>query len=589
MGLEGIYREFIELVKLPDDENKEKAMKEFFDKLNTMQMPEYFNWAAEVFEGIHVQERGDQTALLWANLDTGETKKFSYEEFAAEGNKLVNFLRAHGVNQGDSFYMMLPLLPEIWFSTFATIKGGFVGVPTATTMTVRDLEYRFKVYPPVAVVADEASAKVIDEALNNVGVEPKVKIVVGEKSGWESYDNVRKEASEAEPAKTKWDDVVFSFFTSGTTGLPKRVAHTATSYPVGHLITASIINVQPGDIHNNLSAPGWAKYAWSTFFAPLIVGATTTGFYYTGRLDGEKYLQAVQDYKVNTFCAPPTAWRLFMLTDLNKFDFASLRDVVSAGEPLNPELYEQWKKYTDTEIRDFYGQTESTAMIGNPPWYKGGKIVPGSFGRPTFMYDITLVDDDGNEITKPGEVGHIVVRLDRWRPIGLFKEYMGDPEKTRSVFVGKYYYTGDKAYFDEKGYWWFVGRADDVIKTSDYRVGPFEVESALIEHPAVAEAAVVGSPHPIRYQLVKAFVVLAPGYEPSRELALELFMHCRKILARYKIPRIIEFVNDLPKTISGKIRRVELRQIEEEKRKKGERGEHEYFYDDFPELKSASS
>jgi len=586
MSMEEVYREFISLTKLPDDETKARAMESFFEKLNNMKLPEYFNWAEEVFEGIHVKERGDQKALIWSNIETGEKKEFTYEQFAAEGNKIVNFLRGHGVEKGENFYMMIPLLPEIWFANFATVKGGFVGVPTATTMTVRDLEYRFRVYPPVAIMADEKSAKVIDEALNSTDSKPKVKIVIGDREGWESYDSLKKESSEAEAAKTKSDDIIFSFFTSGTTGLPKRVVHTATSYPVGHLITASIINVQPGDIHNNLSAPGWAKYAWSSFFSPLNVGATTTGFYYT-KLDANLYLQAVSEFKVNTFCAPPTAWRLFMFADIAKFDFSALRDVVSAGEPLNPELYEKWKKFTETEIRDFYGQTESTAMIGNPPWYKGGKIIPGSFGRPTFMYDIALVDDEGREITKPNEVGHIVVKLDRWRPIGLFKEYMGDPEKTAKVFVGKYYYTGDKAFFDEKGYWWFVGRADDVIKTSDYRVGPFEVESALIEHPAVAEAAVVGSPHPIRYQLVKAFVILAPGYKPSRELALELFQHCRKILARYKIPRIIEFVPELPKTISGKIRRVELRQVEEEKRKKGERGEHEYFYEDFPELKSS--
>ncbi len=586
MRLAEVYKEFINLVQMPDDERKAKAMEEFFRKLNTMQLPEYFNWAEEVFEGINVKERGDQTALLWANLDTGEKKKFSYDEFAKEGNKLVNALRGAGLQKGDNLYMMIPLFPEIWFATFATVKGGFIGVPTATIMTVRDLEFRFKTYPPNAVIADENSAKVIDEAIKNTGVEPKVKIVVGEKSGWNSYDEVKKEKSEAEPAKTRSDDVVFCFFTSGTTGLPKRVVHTATSYPLGHLITTMILNVKPGDVHNNLSAPGWAKYAWSSFFPPLTVGATTTGFYHAGRLNGDQYLQAVQDFKVTTFCAPPTAWRLFMLSKISQFDF-KLRDVGSAGEPLNPEIYDRWLKDTETEIRDFYGQTESTCMIGNPPWYKGGKVIPGSFGRPTFLYDITLVDDDGNEITKPNEVGHIVVRLDRWRPIGLFKEYMGDPQKTAKVFVGKYYYTGDKAFFDEKGYWFFVGRADDVIKTSDYRVGPFEVESALLEHPAVAESAVVGSPHPIRYQLVKAFVLLKPGYQPSKELALELFKHCRTVLARYKIPRIIEFVPELPKTISGKIRRIELRAIEEEKKKKGERGEHEYFYDDFPELKSA--
>uniref|UniRef100_A0A7J2TKC4 Acetyl-CoA synthetase n=1 Tax=Archaeoglobus fulgidus TaxID=2234 RepID=A0A7J2TKC4_ARCFL len=586
MSLTDLYREFINLVQLPDDERKAKAMEEFFSKLNTMKLPEYFNWARDVFEEINVKERGDKTALLWVDLDKGEKKKYSYSEFAKEGDKLVNALRGDGVQKGDNVYIMIPLLPEIWFATYATVKGGFVGVPTATIMTVRDLEFRFRTYPPDAVIADENSAKVIDEALKNVGAQPKTKIVIGERSGWKSYDEVRKEKGEAEAANTRSDDVIFCFFTSGTTGLPKRVVHTATSYPLGHLSTASIINVKPGDVHNNLSAPGWAKYAWSSFFSPLTVGATTTGFYHAGRLNGEQYLQAVQDYEVTTFCAPPTAWRLFMLTDIGKFDF-KLRDVVSAGEPLNPEIYDRWLKETETEIRDFYGQTESTAMIGNPPWYKGGKIIPGSFGRPTFMYDIALVDDEGNEITKPNEVGHIVVRLDRWRPIGLFKEYMGDPEKTAKVFVGKYYYTGDKAFFDERGYWFFVGRADDVIKTSDYRVGPFEVESALLEHPAVAESAVVGSPHPIRYQLVKAFIVLKPGNKPSRELALDIFKHCRNVLARYKIPRIIEFVPELPKTISGKIRRIELRALEEEKKKKGERGEHEYFYDEFPELKTA--
>jgi acetyl-CoA synthetase/4-hydroxybutyrate---CoA ligase (AMP-forming) len=259
---------------------------------------------------------------------------------------------------------------------------------------------------------------------------------------------------------------------------------------------------------------------------------------------------------------------------------------VSAGEPLNPEVIQRWKKFTGTEIRDFYGQTESTAMIGNPPWMEG-KMRFGSFGYPSYMYDITLADDEGNEITQVDEVGHIVVRLDRWRAIGLFTEYIGNPEKMRDVFVDNYYYTGDRACFDKDGYWWFVGRADDVIKSSDFRVGPFEVESALVEHPAVAEAAVVGSPDPHRYQLVKAYVILSKDYEPSRELALELFKHTINILAKFKIPRIIEFVPEVPKTISGKIRRIELREQEVKKKDEGaDRSEFEYFYQDFPELSS---
>ncbi len=578
MAFGELFEEFIELVKLEDNEEKAKKMEQFFAKLNSTKI-DRFNWADEVFEGIHVKRNPNNLALRWVDLDTGEEKKWTYEEFAKWGNRLVSYLRDHGIEKGGYVHVMMPLLPEVWVTHYAFVKGGFVGVPTANILKERDLEYRFKVCKPDAVIADEESAKIVDNALKE---EPKVKLVIGDRSGWESMDDIDG-SSNCEGANTMADDPIFCFFTSGTTGLPKGVLHTATSYPVGHLITACIINCKPGDVHNNLSAPGWAKFAWSSFFAPFIVGATVLGIHFS-RFNAERYLEAVDGYGVNTFCAPPTAWRMFMLVDLKKFEFDSLRDVVSAGEPLNPEIFERWKEHTGTEIRDFYGQTESTAMIGNPPWFKGGRIIPGSFGRPTFMYDITLVDDDGREITEPGEVGHIVVRLSRWRPIGLFVRYLG--REREDAFVGDYYYTGDKAYFDEKGYWWFVGRADDVIKTSDYRVGPFEVESALLEHPAVAEAAVVGSPDPIRWQIVKAFVVLKPGYEPSRELALDLFRHCKRILAKFKIPRIIEFVDSLPKTISGKIRRVELRALEEERKKRGERGEHEYFYNEFPELKS---
>ncbi|HZE20824.1 MAG TPA: AMP-binding protein, partial [Desulfobaccales bacterium] len=470
----------------------------------------------------------------------------------------MNLLRKHGLQKGDSLYMVIPLVPEIWFASLATLKGGMVSVPTAMTMTVRELEYRFETYPPHSILADNDSAPLIDEAIKKVGCTPKVKIILGEREGWKSYSEAAQQSSEAEAEKTKPEDISICFFTSGTTGMAKRVAHTSVSYPVGHLSTANIIGIKPGDIHNNLSQPGWAKWAWSSFFAPLNVGATTVGLYYPGRLDIEKYLGAVDRLKVNTFCAPPTAWRAFILADLAKFKFEALRESVSAGEPLNPEIIQTWQKFTGTEVRDFYGQTESTAMIGNPPWNKG-KIVPGSFGQPAFLYDIALVDDDGREITTTDEVGHITIRLDRWRALGLYKEYLGDPEKMNEVFVGKYYYTGDRAFFDDKGNWWFVGRADDVIKSSDYRVGPFEVESALIEHLAVAEAAVVGSPDPKRWQLVKAFVILVPGHEPTPELAADLFKHSMNVLAKFKIPRIIEFVPEVPKTLSGKIKRVDLR------------------------------
>lgn len=585
MTMDRLYKEAMALNMMADDDSKEAAARAFFEKLNVMELPEYFNWAEEIFEGVHVKERGEKTALLWTDILTREKKRYTYGEFAGRGNQCLNILRGAGVTKGDNMYMMVPIVPETWFSTYACVKGGLVVVPTATTMTLRELQYRFESYAPDVIVADTSFTDLMDEAIAATGVGPKIKIVLGEKPGWISYGEIEKEARIAEAAKTKSKDLLFCFFTSGTTGLPKKVGHTATSYPVGHLSTAVMIGIRPDDIHHNLSAPGWAKWAWSSFFAPLSLGATATGFHFTV-LDGVKYLEAVSECKVTTFCAPPTAWRMFINLDMSLFDLSSLRQSVSAGEPLNPEVITRWKQYTGTEIRDFYGQTESTAMIGNPPWM-AGKMRSGSFGYPSFMYDVVLLDDDRREVGTANEPGHIAVRLDRWRSLGLFTEYIGSPEKMENVFVGNYYYTGDRASFDENGYWWFVGRADDVIKSSDYRVGPFEVESALVEHRAVAEAAVVGTPDPDRHQLVKAYVILNKGHEPSRELALALFQHTINILAKFKIPRIIEFVPEVPKTISGKIRRIELRENEVIRKEKGEgRNPNEFFYRDFPELSS---
>jgi 4-hydroxybutyrate---CoA ligase (AMP-forming) len=584
MSLDSFYREAMELNTIKDMGRRESAAKAFFQKLNQATLPETFNWAAEIFEGMHVKERGDQLALIWTDLDTDAERRFTYRELAANGNKCLNYLRKKGVAKGDNLYMLTPIVPETWFAAFAGIKGGLVSVPTATTMTEREIQFRFEAYPPDVIIAFQGLTDLVDDALKKADCTPKAKIVLGQKDGWFSYPEIDGQSPEAEPATVGKDDVLFCFFTSGTTGLPKRVGHSATSYPVGHFSTAIIQGLEPGDIHHNLSAPGWAKWAWSSFFAPLNLGATATGFNFTA-LDVEKYVATVAKVKVNSFCAPPTAWRAFVGLDLEKYDLSAMKYSLSAGEPLNPEVIEQWKKATGTEIRDFYGQTESTAMIGNPPWMEG-KMRFGSFGYPSPMYDVILVDDEGKEITTPDEPGHIVIRLNQWRALGLFHQYIDDPERTAGAFQNNLYFTGDKASFDADGYWWFVGRSDDVIKSSDYRVGPFEVESALVEHPAVVEAAVVGSPDPKRYQLVKAYVILKRGYQPSRELALELFKHTIDVLAKFKIPRIIEFVDELPKTISGKIRRIELR-ASEEKKKKGEAvSPNEYFYHQFPELRS---
>jgi len=585
MGMEDLYREVMNLNDMDDNDDKRDAAKAFFEKFNAMEIPEYFNWAEEIFEALHVKERGKKKALIWADLATGESRSFSYSEFCAQGNQCLNVLRESGVEKGANMYMMVPIVPETWFASYACIKGGLVSVPTATTMTQRELEFRFDTYPPDSILADEIYTDIIDEALKSSPQQPKIKLVRGTKKGWTSYTQLTDQPTTAEAAKTRSDDLLFCFFTSGTTGLPKRVGHTATSYPLGHLSTSVMTGVRTDDIHHNLGAPGWAKWAWSSFFAPLNVGATASGFNFTV-LDGNKYLEAIATHKISTFCGPPTAWRMFINLDTSKYDLSSLRQSLGAGEPLNPEVIARWKKLTGTEIRDFYGQTESTAMIGNAPWMKG-KMRSGSFGYPSYMYDVTLVDDDGKEITVPDEPGHIVVRLDRWRSIGLFTEYIGNPEKMAGVFIDNYYYTGDRASIDADGYWWFVGRSDDVIKSSDFRIGPFEVESALIEHPAVSESAIVGVPDEKRHQLVKAFVILKPEYSPSRELALELFQHTINILAKFKIPRIIEFVPQVPKTLSGKIRRVELRQQEIDRQTSGESNEKlEYFYWDFPELSS---
>ncbi len=585
MGMENLYREVMDLNMMDDNDQKEAVAKSFFKKLNFMSLPDHFNWAEEIFEGLHVKEHGDKKALIWADIHTKENKSYTYKEFAARGNQCLNSLRQAGVDKGSNMYMMLPIIPETWFASYACVKGGIVAVPTATSMTMRELEFRFQTYPPDCIVADEVFTDLIDEAIKSNGVNPKIKLVIGSKAGWKSYSELDKEKTEAAAAKTKSSDLLFCFFTSGTTGLPKRVGHTATSYPVGHLSTSVITGIRPDDIHHNLSAPGWAKWAWSSFFGPLNVGATATGFNFKA-LDGAAYLEALSTHKVSVFCAPPTAWRMFIGMDISKYDLSSLRQSIGAGEPLNPEVISQWKKLTGTEIRDFYGQTESTAMIGNPPWMKG-KMRSGSFGYPSFMYDVVLLDDEGKEIAKPDEPGHIAVRLTNWRSIGLFTEYIGNPEKMAGVFINGYYYTGDRASFDVDGYWWFVGRADDVIKSSDFRVGPFEVESAMIEHVSVREAAVVGVPDPQRHQLVKAYIILKDGFEPSRELALELFQHSINILAKFKIPRIIEFIPELPKTISGKIRRVQLREVETERISQGgEVKPMEFFYKDFPELSS---
>jgi acyl-coenzyme A synthetase/AMP-(fatty) acid ligase len=545
-----------------------------FDELTRLDIkkPEYFNWVKEIFEGIHVKDTPDAHALLWT--DGRQTIPYSFAGMTAEVNRLLNFLRNKNVVQQDVILTQMALQPVNWFAILAAIKGGFRMVPAATILGQQDIVYRFRTLMPKVVIADADNAGKIEEAEEQLGTKVAVKIIAeGTREGWYSLETVMQQSDEAEAAVTKADDPLFLFFTSGTTGMPKVVTHTHLSYPFGHLSTASWIGLRQGDIHYNISQPGWAKFAWSSVFAPWNVGATIFAFHSTARFNAKETLSLVEKYGVTTFCAPPTVLRMLILEDLKSFHF-KFRECVAAGEPLNPEVIEIWKAGTGLLIRDGFGQTESTCMVANLP---DSKIKFGSMGKPTFLYDVVIADDEGKTMPD-NEEGNICVDMIQTRPNGIFTEYFGNPEKKKEVFKHGLYYTGDKAYRDEDGYIWFVGRDDDVIKSSDYRVGPFEVESVLLEHDAVQESAVVGSPHPVKGFEVKAYIVLNKGFESSARLAEDLFSFSRKNLAPYKMPRLLEFVTELPKTISGKIRRVELRAREAEGKAQGRQPEQEYVY-----------
>ncbi|SRX54827.1 AMP-binding protein [Aequorivita sp. CIP111184] len=547
-----------------------------FDILDQLKpiKPTYFNWVTDIFEPLNVQQHPNDLALIWKYNDQQQT--YTFAEIAARSNQFLNFIRRHDVQHGDNIFIQLPLVPPNWYSYLACIKGGMIIIPAATSLDVRDLEFRFQSVFPQVALADQANAEKIDTAEKATGKKIKVKIITeGTREGWEPIDNILSESTEAEGAKTQSDDDLFYFFTSGTTGMPKIVVHTHYGYPMGHLTTTTWVGMKRGDLHYNISQPGWAKFSWSSFFAPWNVGATILG-YHIDRFDPKEQLQTLQDLKVNTFCSPPTSLRMLIQEDLSAYTF-SLRECVAAGEPLNPEIIEVWKKGTGVLIRDGYGQTEATALVVNLP---NSNVKFGSMGKPTFLYDIVIADDHGQQLENLEE-GNICLTHNKENVNGLFKTYLNDTGRHQLVFKHGLYYTGDKAYKDEEGYLWFVGRDDDVIKASDFRIGPFEVESVLLEHPKVLEAAVIASPHALRSNAVKAFIILAPEVKLTAEVAQELFDFCENQLARYKIPRIIEFTHELPKTISGKIRRIELRAEEAVSKQKKEKRPNEFYHDKY--------
>jgi acetyl-CoA synthetase len=532
--------------------------------------PEEFNWALDWFDGY---ARGNERTGLWV-VGTGGEQKLTFDALARRSDWLANWLRAHGVTRGDRIVLMLANQVELWENMLAAMKLGAVVIPATTLLAEADLRDRIERGRARHVIARSGDAGKWEGVAGDY-----TRIAVGETvDGWLSYADFESAAEEFSPdGVTRAADTLLLYFTSGTTARPKLVEHTHASYPIGHLSTMYWLGLQPGDVHLNLSSPGWAKHAWSNFFAPWLAEATVLVHDYE-RFDAAALLGVIERCGVTTFCAPPTVWRMLIQADLRSAQ-TRLREVVGAGEPLNPEIIEQVKRAWGLTLRDGYGQTETTAQIGNPP---GQPLKPGSMGRPLPGYEIALIDPASGEAADEGE---ICIDLSD-RPAALMVGYRDDADRNAQAMAGGYYHTGDVATRDADGYITYVGRTDDVFKASDYRISPFELESVLIEHEAVAEAAVVPSPDPLRLAVPKAYVVLAAGWAPDRDTALTILRHCREHLAPYKRVRRLEFT-ELPKTISGKIRRVELRGREQQLRGASEAAPPGEFSDaDFPELRA---
>ena len=529
-----------------------------------------FNWALDWFDVI-AGEHPDRPALRIV-ADDGFDVSLSYGELATRSAQVANWLRGLGVRRGDRVLLMLGNVAPLWEVILAAMKLGAVIIPASTLLQSANLVDRIPRGQVRHVITDTSQ-------LMKFGQVPGewTRIAVGSEEedtaeGWHAYADAFAEPAEFIPdGITRASDPLLLYFTSGTTALPKLVAHTQVSYPVGHLSTMYWIGIQPGDVHLNLSSPGWAKHAWSNVFAPWNAGATILVLNYQ-RFSAPALISALGGCRVSTFCAPPTVWRMLIQADLGTADTSVLRECVAAGEPLNPEVIDQVRKAWGITVRDGFGQTETTALAGNTPVQP---VRPGSMGRPLPGYQVTLVDTLTGQ---PARDGEICLDLSR-RPLGLMTGYLDDEALNARAMHGGYYHTGDVATSDEDGYITYVGRTDDIFKASDYRISPFELESILIEHEAVAEAAVVPAPDPVRLAVPKAYILLATDREPSGELAQSIMAFCRERVAPYKRIRRLEF-GELPKTISGKIRRVELRS-QETGRPSSPRGVTEFWEEDF--------
>ena len=519
-------------------------------------VPRRFNFAYDVVDRI-ARESPTKSALVWCD-DKGGQARFSFAEIAEGSSRAANFFLSLGLGRGDPVMLILKRRYEYWFCLLALHKIGAIAIPATHLLTKKDITYRNNAASVKAIVCVDEPG-VLDSVDAATAGSPTLthRISLGRaRPDWHSLpEGMERASASLERLPTENGDVSLLYFTSGTTGMPKMVQHDFV-YPLGHILTAKYWQkVEDGGLHLTVADTGWAKAAWGKIYGQWICGSAVFVYDYD-RFVPASLLGVISKSRVTSFCAPPTVFRFFIKEDLKAYDFGALRACSVAGEPLNPEVYHRFKELTGLALMEGYGQTEMTLAVAVYPWVEPR---PGSMGMPSPGYDIDLLNDQG-EPCEVGEKGEIVVRTDTRAPVGMFLGYYRDAQLTQSAWHDGVYRTGDVAWRDEDGYLWFVGRTDDVIKSSGYRIGPFEVESALIEHPAVLECAVTGVPDPDRDQVVKATVVLAKGYSPSPELSTELQEHVKKTTAPYKYPRIIEFVAELPKTISGKIRRVEIRE-----------------------------
>jgi acetyl-CoA synthetase len=523
-------------------------------------IPENFNFAFDVVDEL-AGTAPDKVAMVWCN-DSGEEAIFTFGQMKKYSDKAANFFLSAGIGKGDPVMLILKRRYEFWFCTLALHKIGAITIPATHLLSTKDIAYRANA-ADIKMIVCVPETDVIQHVEEAEAKSPtmKVKALVGEeRDGWLNFTSgmegsseefIRPTGSEA----TRNEDIMLLYFTSGTTGMPKMVNHNYI-YPLGHILTANYWqNVQENRLHFTVADTGWAKSAWGKLYGQWLSGSAVMT-YDLDKFVPIKLMEVIVKYKVTTFCAPPTIYRFLIKEDLAKFDLSALKYCVVAGEPLNPEVYKQFLEATGIRLMEGYGQTECTVALATYSWMEPK---PGSMGKPSPGYRIDLLDDDGNSC-EVGEEGQIVIHTDQQPPVGMFNGYYRDEILTRKVWHDEIYYTGDMAWRDEDGYYWFVGRADDVIKSSGYRIGPFEVESALMEHPAVLECAITAVPDPDRGQVVKATVILSKNYRACDELAKELKEHVKKVTAPYKYPRIVEFVTQLPKTISGKIRRVQIRE-----------------------------